>query len=369
MLNKERIENNPYRILGVYVGSPISVEVNHLNRICAFSKVGQTVYFQLRGDEVLRPIARTEDSAEAAIQTLSLAKDRVENSLLWFSDADKEWGYVLNEAVQGLIEGDYTKAINSYETLISDDTLMEEFLESATHGLLTVSRENLASIISELISSCEDDMEGYWMSKEKKPVGRIAFILFEKTIMEKIENLIQSIEYYLAKVDFYELIDRFENTLNEIKPRLEKVGEMYGFDSIHYKNIVEELCKKIYARGTYLIKAIGNFVWIEKAKPRLGYNSCRKYKSEMPVGSIRACMDLIRRVDSIVNETVISLRLDNVSKRVLYSDIDTYQMTKQIELVNRDGIILRSVCSFYIKRGITITAWLLFLYWIFFTYK
>lgn len=196
MLNKDRIENNPYRILGVYVGSPVSVEVNHLNRIRAFSKVGQIISFQLTGDDLLQPIVRTEEAAETAVQTLSLTKDRVENSLLWFSDGKSDWGRILNDAVEALIMGDYTSAVNSYEKLVSNDSLRENFLESVTHGLLTMSRDDLGDIIVELICSCENDLEGFWLAEGCKPSGRIAKILFEKTIPVKIENLIHSIEYY-----------------------------------------------------------------------------------------------------------------------------------------------------------------------------
>ena len=367
MLNKERIENNPYRILGVYVGSPVSVEVNHLNRIRAFSKVGQSASFQLMGDDLLQPIVRTEESAEAATQTLSLAKDRVENSLLWFSDGNSEWGRVLNDAVQSLIMGDYTNAINSYETLVSNDSLRVNFIESVTHGLLTMSRDELEIIISELICAGEHDLEGFWMSEGSKPSGRIAKILFEKTIPAKIENLIHSIGYYnvAGGIDFYEFITRFDNTLREIKPILKKTADVYGAESIQYRNIAEELYIKIYERGTYLIREIGKFIWLQGEKNRVNDKTYKKYNSKMPVGCIRACMDLIRRVDGIVTETAEWIQVDDISKRVLYPEIDTYQSVKRVEFVDRDDIIRHSVHSFYIKRGITIAGWLSFLYWMF----
>lgn len=367
MLNKKRIENNPYRILGVYVGSPVSVEVNHLNRIRAFSKIGQTATFEMKGDDLLEPVARTEELADAAAQTLSLPKDRVENSLLWFSDGNTEWGQVLNNAVQGLITSDYTNAISNYEKLISDDSLRKDFLEAATHGLLTLSRENLANIIADLISSSEKDMEGFWLSDGSKPSGPIALILFEKIIPSKVESLINSIAYYNISggIDFYEFITRFDKTLQEIKPMLEKIGTMYGTDSITYKNIAEELCRKIYARGTYLIRKIGEFVWLQDAKNRLNYNTYKHYKSEMPVGCIRACMDLILQVDNIVNNAVGWSHIDDTSRRVMYSEISAYQSVKETEFVASDDIIRRSVRSFYIKRSVSIAGWLAFLYWMF----
>lgn len=76
-------------------------------------------------------------------------------------------------------------------------------------------------------------------------------------------------------------------------------------------------------------------------------------------------MDLISRIDTIVNETVNAILIDDLSKIVLYSDIDSYQSIKDIEFVDRDDIIRRSVRSFQIKRGVTIAAWLAFLYLIF----
>lgn len=86
----------------------------------------------------------------------------------------------------------------------------------------------------------------------------------------------------------------------------------------------------------------------------------------MPIGCIRACMDLIYSVDTIVNETINWAKIDAVSEKILYSDIDSYQTAKRIEFVSSDDIIRRSVRSFQIKRGISIAAWLAFLYLVFF---
>ena len=141
---------------------------------------------------------------------------------------------------------------------------------------------------------------------------------------------------------------------------------VYGVESIEYKSFTEELCKKTYTRGAYLIHQIGEFVWIQNPKNRLPDNSYKKYRSKMPIGCIRACMDLISSVDTIVNETINWAKIDAVSEKILYSDIDSYQTAKRIEFVSSDDIIRRSVRSFQIKRGITIAAWLAFLYLVFF---
>lgn len=372
MLNKERIENNPLRILGVYVGSPVSVEVNHLNRIRAFSKVGQTVTFPMIGDDFLKPLTRTEKDAENAVQILSLSQDRVENSLLWFSDGTTEWGKVLNDAVQSLLDGDYTRAINCYERLISEEALRESFIESVTHGLTVLSREDLAEVVSEIIITCEDDWSAFWLQRGIKPAGHLAVILFEKVMPEKIETILRSIEahnlsykeFETSNIDFYRQLAKFGESSSEIRPILESIEDFYGIESWQYKELAEEFCKKVYTKGSYLVKEIGKFIWEQGPKYRLDDSVYKKYRSRMPIGCVRACMDLITRVDTIVTESIGWVKINDESKRVLYPEISGYETAKRIEFAD-DDIIRRSVRSFYIKRGITIASWLLFLYWMF----
>lgn len=367
MIKKERIENNPFRILGLYVGMPKSVEVSRLNRIRAFSNVGQEASFELRGDDVLQPIARTKESAETAAQTLSLPKDRIENSLLWFSDGTKDWGMVLNEAVQGLLDNDYTKAINSYNRLISDNSLRIPFIESITNGLMTLSADELTVMISDLILSCEDNLDEYWMSSCQKPSGNLAFVLFDKSILNKLENLIQSIgKYNSGKIDFYARIAQFENTLTEIKPILEAFREVYGEKNIMYLTTAEQLYKSICEEGGNLIDQIGGFIWRQEPQYLNYDNSYKKYRSKMPIECVKECMRLMARVDEIVYNAGTWINPNETSKSILYSDIRKYQSIKRNEFVESKDIIRRSVMPFYIKKGITITAWLSALYFFFF---
>ena len=77
-------------------------------------------------------------------------------------------------------------------------------------------------------------------------------------------------------------------------------------------------------------------------------------------------MDLIARVGGIVDEATHWVRVDEMTKRILYPRIDNYQSTKRVEYVDDDDIIRRSVRSLYIKKGVAIAAWLGFLYWMFY---
>lgn len=77
-------------------------------------------------------------------------------------------------------------------------------------------------------------------------------------------------------------------------------------------------------------------------------------------------MDLIVRVDNIVEEATNWVQIDEMTKRVLYPSSDNYQSTKRVEYVDDDDIIRRSVRSLYIKKGVAIAVWLGFLYWMFY---
>ncbi|MCM1501321.1 MAG: hypothetical protein NC115_01480 [Bacteroidales bacterium] len=360
MQSRKRIENNPYRILGIYVGSPLSIEVNHLNRIRAFAKVGQEAFFNLKEEDALRPIKRTAELAETAAHALSLPKDRVENSLLWFADESSEWGQVLNRALQALIKGDYTTSIDSYEHLVSDDSLREAFLEAATHGLLAMEQEELACIVSEILVKDEGNLLKYWASPSSKPTGLVTKMLFEATAIKVIEGLMKAIRHNQDdEIDFYVSINDFRKRLKKLIPLCQSCRDIYGHDSIHYKIMAEDVAKSVLAHGSYLVSEIGKFIWIQSRKHDDG--SYKKRKSEMPVPCIRTCMLLIGKVDNIVNETLLWLRLDAVSKRALYAESYRYNDIKRNEYVKDDDIIRRSVHSLYIQKGIAITAWLAFL--------
>ncbi len=78
------IQNNPYRLLGVYSNSPTRERVANHNRIKAFLKVGKSVSFPLDLPQYLPAPNRTEASVDEAEAKLALPKDQIAYAQFWF---------------------------------------------------------------------------------------------------------------------------------------------------------------------------------------------------------------------------------------------------------------------------------------------
>ena len=78
------LQNNPYRILGVYSNSPTKERLANHNRMKAFLKVGKSVFFPLDLPQYLSDINRTEASVADAESKLTLPKDQILYAQFWF---------------------------------------------------------------------------------------------------------------------------------------------------------------------------------------------------------------------------------------------------------------------------------------------
>lgn len=78
------IENNPYRILGVYANSPVRERVANHNRLKAFLNVGRQITFPLDLNSCLLSITRTTETIDKANADLTLPNDQLKYAQFWF---------------------------------------------------------------------------------------------------------------------------------------------------------------------------------------------------------------------------------------------------------------------------------------------
>ena len=78
------LENNPYRLLGVYSNSPTKERLANHNRMKAFLKVGKSVSFPLDLPSYFGLINRTDASVADAEAKLTLPKDQILYAQFWF---------------------------------------------------------------------------------------------------------------------------------------------------------------------------------------------------------------------------------------------------------------------------------------------
>ena len=78
------LQNNPYRLLGVYSNSPTKERLANHNRMKAFLKVGKSVSFPLDLPHFFSSINRTEASVADAEAKLTLPKEQILYAQFWF---------------------------------------------------------------------------------------------------------------------------------------------------------------------------------------------------------------------------------------------------------------------------------------------
>ena len=81
---KKIVENNPYRILGVFSNSPKKEMLSNLNKMKAFIKVGKAIAFPIDLPTFLSAINRTEKNIEEAQSAIELPMDQIRHSMFWF---------------------------------------------------------------------------------------------------------------------------------------------------------------------------------------------------------------------------------------------------------------------------------------------
>ena len=149
------LQNNPYRLLGVFSNSPTKERLANCNRMKAFLKVGKFVSFPLDLPQYLSPISRTEALVVDAEAKLTLPKEQMLYAQFWFvkltplddvafnhlvagelPKAVEIWkkkecvASLQNRVVSALISGDYAGAMSCAEILYGNTQYVNEFVSA-----------------------------------------------------------------------------------------------------------------------------------------------------------------------------------------------------------------------------------------------
>lgn len=149
------LQNNPYRLLGVYSNSPTKERLANHNRMKAFLKVGKSVSFPLDVPQYLPSINRTEASVADAEAKLTLPKEQILYAQFWFvkttplddvafnhlfageiDKAEEIWqkrecfSALQNRIVCALVRKKYDLAIRCAETLYGNTQYLNQFVST-----------------------------------------------------------------------------------------------------------------------------------------------------------------------------------------------------------------------------------------------
>lgn len=111
------ILNNPFRILGLFVGATTKEQVRHINRLKKYIEAEQDTLDDF-SFPALGNLHRTIDCVEDAISKLNLDKDKINAALFWFWNGNP----ITDEAAfDALKSGDIEAACEIWDKLISNN--------------------------------------------------------------------------------------------------------------------------------------------------------------------------------------------------------------------------------------------------------
>ena len=205
------LQNNPYRLLGVYANSPTKERLANLNRIKAFLKVGKPVSFPLDLPQHLDSINRTDSMISDADSRLTLPKDQMLYAQFWFvkhtsldevafnhlidgkiNKAEEIWqkkeslSALQNRIVCALIRDDYESAMSCAESLYGNMQYLELFVSTVIGSGGNIDTANLAFSFLDVL--CEE-------TDVKKIFPYITNSTWKKHIYDKaVRHLIDNIQ-------------------------------------------------------------------------------------------------------------------------------------------------------------------------------
>lgn len=287
------IQNNPYRLLGVFSNSPLKERLANNNKLKAFLKVGKEASIPLDRIEFLPHLHRTKESVSSAEAMLTLPADQIKYAQFWFIKqspldevafnhllngetekalsiwAKKDYVSSLqNRSVCALMQSDVAEALCCLTRLYNSDEYLREFVIAVTgdesnfsqelliHSLLDALCEEFD--VHELLSSLSD---ASW----KEYVG-------QRTVTPLIQSIEEEIT--LAKKTKGEGCTVRLNAGNKLKnatrENLQTLKQLLPVDDIRYQMIADKLgieilqCGIDYYNGSDATDAARNAMILQK---------------------------------------------------------------------------------------------------------
>ena len=337
------IQNNPYRLLGVFSNSPLKERLANNNKLKAFLKVGKEASIPLDRIEFLPHLHRTEESVSSAEAMLTLPADQIKYAQFWFIKqspldevafnhllngetekalsiwAKKDYVSSLqNRAICALMQSDVAEALRCFTQLYNSDEHLRDFViavtgddsnysqELLTHSLLDTLCEE--SDVYEILPSLSDTS---W----KEYVG-------QRTVTPLIQSIEEEIA--LAKKTKGEGCTVRLNAGNKLKnatrENLQTLKQLLPVDDIRYQMIADKLgieilqCGIDYYNGSDATDAARNAMILQKYALSIVVGKLAKDRCQENVNILQKIIDNLPPKEVAPESAAIEQELHNYCK-------------------------------------------------------
>lgn len=270
------IEQNPFRILGVYSNSKPAEIVSNCDDMEAYLSIGQNIQFDLDFNNLLPEVIRTDQTVTTAKSQINLPKDKLKYALFWFFrdsssshamnylkngefdniydvlDIEDSFSSMVNKAVTGILQdNDLGFAIANITEMIHDDDLRNNFVKAVCGETFSITEDELAHLyINALLE--ETPAQSLMELLQENGVSEDDDIYIkEKVVNEPLSKI--NAEISKAKSvsrDDAEANYRTGKTLIETtKADLAKVKNLLGTADMKYQMIADDLANTILQCG------------------------------------------------------------------------------------------------------------------------
>ena len=263
------LQNNPYRMLGVFANTSVKERVASLNKMKAYLMVGKTISFPLDISQYLYSIDRTTDSVLDANSKLTLPIDQIRYAQFWFVKSTVEDEIAFNYLFSGniekaveiwskldgvsslqnrliceLIKRNFQKALLCAEELYGKSEKIKEFIT-----LILRNNSNIVSskeLVFYFLDKILDEMSADYMLKCISNSEWKNYIIdkVSKPLIDKIENAVSVSKHSLGQ-SASESLKSGKLLQNDTKSELLQLNSLLSECDSKYQMIADKLATNI----------------------------------------------------------------------------------------------------------------------------
>lgn len=371
------VENNPYRILGVYANSPKRDVLANEGKVKAFLKVGRAVSFPLDLNGLLPNVNRTEASVVQAKSDLSLPQEQLKYAMFWFLNITP----IDKIAFNHLFAGNMDEAVELWkkkECLSSMQNRLVCYLLKGKHVYAAGVADRLylkyGSDFCNLISptlrfSHEDFVNKFFNTLESEPNVDLSSFSWERCSQlwkdtlngRLVSPVISQIEACINKAKGVQRnspsarYDAGVALMNDTKPLITKLKKVCASSDMRYQNVMDKLANEILQCGIDYYNGANDDDKGEKAMP------LQKYALQIAVGPMaksrcKENVDILQKNIDELPPKEIRKDVEAIIKKLdMFQNVDA-SISNAMSLLNDCKPILQNIKSvvgtgdsFYLK--------------------
>lgn len=310
------IENNPYRILGVYSDSKLMDIIANANKIKAFAKVGRSIPFDtdsIHGFST--PPERSVESVESALAIIQSDSDRPKHSIFWFNQRGVDFG--TSDLIEGNIKSAGLKFISAIES--NDFSSIQEIIGDKVNSYSSSDLLNCyISVMKE--SGCLDDAVKGCLSGAKRE-SHIALLTTLKKggVSEELKKKADSI----SEIAIDNLSSAFSSLRKIIDDVLHLIIDNDALGDLTITGAYDQVCKSVRSK----VISISN-----KAYDDIGKLEKDEFKT-----LLESCLKILQSIDTISASAGISAKISE-DIETMSNNIKDLDETYQIAIATNKNI-------------------------------